>query len=175
MRPFADSTVAGVVCLSLDNVCGSEIGPSQERHRAAPRRGRRVGSAGERARAYAGLTDGRTDGWMDGGAGSVKERNGRVSKVDGRRTESARESRGSNGAIDVDAFTLERNRTELRKREVSCERGGSVRSGGPILSAPSQSGRDKATTPPRSHPWRKAFRPRKMTPPQRLIPRRLKR
>ena len=169
MRPFADSTVAGVVCLSLDNVCGSEIGPSQERHRARPLDAddvwdRRVSAGGRRA-------DGRTDG----GAGSVKERNGRVSKVDGRRTESARESRGSNGAIDVDAFTLERNRTELRKREVSCERGGSVRSGGPILSAPSQSGRDKATTPPRSHPWRKAFRPRKMTPPQRLIPRRLKR
>ena len=64
MRPFADSTVAGVVCLSLDNVCGSEIGPSQERHRARPLDAddvwdRRVSAGGRRA-------DGRTDGWRSG-------------------------------------------------------------------------------------------------------------
>ena len=70
MRPFADSTVAGVVSLSLslDNVCGSEIGPSQERDRARPLdaddvRDRRVS---ERGRTPGGRTDGRTDGWRSG-------------------------------------------------------------------------------------------------------------
>ena len=119
MGPFA-ATVAGIV--SLSTTCAApKSGPVRSAN-ARPLDAddvwdQRVSAGGRRANGR------RTDGRGDGGAGSVKERNGRVShsasQVDGRRTDSARESRGSNGAIDVDAFTLERNRTGLRKREVS--------------------------------------------------------
>ena len=95
MRPFADSTVAGVVCLSLDNVCGSEIGPSQERHRARPLDAvdvwnRRVS---ERGRTPSGRTDGRMEEravlkretvesvrWMDGGRNQRKRVGGATAR-----------------------------------------------------------------------------------------------